>query len=125
MIIGPHHRRPVRHLFGASVLISAVETVVLPRNGYTRIARCVFAVANRILVHKWRNKDRRTNLRALYAPVALVSLPLVWMLSVTFGFSFIFWGIKSGKPQRVLQDQRVVPVHVGIRRARAEAAGSG
>ncbi len=79
-----------------SVLISALETVVLPRNGFTKIARCVFAVADRVLVHKWGDRDRRANLRALYAPIALVSLPLVWMLSVTFGFSFIFWGIKSG-----------------------------
>jgi hypothetical protein len=78
-----------------SVLISALETVVLPRKGFTHIARFVFAVADRILVHRWGNQEREDNLRALYAPVALVSLPLVWMLSVTFGFSFIFWGISS------------------------------
>jgi hypothetical protein len=82
-----------------SVLISALETVVLPRDGFTSITRCVFAVADRILVHKWRSQERRANLRALYAPIALVSLPLVWMLSVTIGFSFIFWGIKSGTAQ--------------------------
>ena len=90
--------------FGAvlvfSVLISALETVVLPRDGYTRIARCVFAVADRILVHRWRNNDRQANLRALYAPVALVSLPLVWMLSVTLGFAFVFWAISHDSPQR-------------------------
>jgi hypothetical protein len=82
-----------------AVLVSALETVVLPREGFTRITRCVFAVADRILVHKWRNKDREANLRALYAPIALVSLPLVWMLTVTVGFSFVFWGIKSGSAQ--------------------------
>ncbi len=90
--------------FGAvlvmAILISALETVVLPRNGFTRIARFVFAVADRILVHRWKNEDRRANLRGLYAPVALVSLPLVWMLSVTFGFSFIFWAISQDTPQR-------------------------
>ena len=91
-------------LFGVvlvfAVLISALETVVLPRNGYTRIARFVFAVADRILVRRWRNHDRRANLRALYAPVALVSLPLVWMLSVTFGFSFVFWAVSHDTAQR-------------------------
>jgi len=96
--------RIVAALFGTSlvfaVLISALETVVLPRNGYTRIARLVFAVADRVLVHKWRNKDRAANLRALYAPVALVSLPLVWMLTVTFGFSFVFWAISHDTAQR-------------------------
>ena len=91
-------------LFGVAlvfaVLISALETVVLPRNGFTRITRCVFSLADRVLVHRWRNAALRTNLRGLYAPVALVSLPLVWMLSVTFGFSFIFWSISHDTPQR-------------------------
>jgi hypothetical protein len=91
-------------LFGVAlvfaVLISALETVVLPRDGFTRIARVVFAVADRILVHTWRNKDRQANLRALYAPVALVSLPLVWMLTVTLGFSFVFWAISHDTAQR-------------------------
>jgi len=82
-----------------TVLISALETVVLPRQGFTRIARVTFAVTDRILVHPWRNRARRDNLRALYAPIALVSLPLVWMLSVIVGFSFIFWGIDSGSVQ--------------------------
>ncbi len=83
-----------------AVLISALETVVLPRDGFTRIARLVFAVADRILVHNWRNKNRQSNLRALYAPVALVSLPLVWMLTVTLGFSFVFWAISHDTAQR-------------------------
>ncbi|MGH9080692.1 MAG: hypothetical protein ACRDYE_11580 [Acidimicrobiales bacterium] len=86
-----------------SVLVSALETVVLPRNGFTRIARMVFAVADRVLVHRWRNQQRRKDTRALYAPVALVSLPLVWMLSVTFGFTFIFWAISHDTTQRAFE----------------------
>ena len=80
----------------ACVLVSALETVVLPRNSFTRISRATFAVTNRILVHDGRNRERSTHLRGLYAPVALVSLPLVWMLSVIVGFSFIFWGTDAG-----------------------------
>jgi hypothetical protein len=76
-----------------ATLISALETVVLPRERFTHIARFVFAVVDRLLIRNWRNKDRAANLRALYAPVALVSLPLVWMIIVTAGFSFVFWGI--------------------------------
>jgi hypothetical protein len=86
-----------------SVLVSALETVVLPRSGFTRIARFVFAIADRVLVHRWRNQKRRENLRALYAPVALVSLPLVWMLSVTFGFAFIFWAISEDTAQQAFK----------------------
>ncbi|HUZ28048.1 MAG TPA: hypothetical protein VMU90_02345 [Solirubrobacteraceae bacterium] len=84
----------------ASVLVSALETVVLPRNSFTRISRATFAVANRILVHDGRNRERSTHLRGLYAPVALVTLPLVWMLTVITGFSFIFWGAGAGTWQK-------------------------
>ena len=78
------------------VLVSALETVVLPRNSFTRIARVTFAIVNRLLVHRGRNKDRWTHIRGLYAPVALVSLPLVWMISVIVGFTFIYWGVGVG-----------------------------
>ena len=83
-----------------AVLISALETVVLPRDGFTRIARVTFAVVNRILVRRWRSPTRSENLRGLYGPVALVSLPLVWMLSVIGSFTLIFWGMGAGTWQR-------------------------
>jgi hypothetical protein len=79
-----------------AVLISALETVVLPMRGFTRIARFVFAVAYWILVHHWRNRAREIELRGLYGPIALVTLPLVWMSLVTVGFSLIFWGFDAG-----------------------------
>ncbi len=99
MIIG----RTVSVVFGialiGAVLISALETVVLPRDGFTRITRFVFAVADRLLIHRWRSKERQANLRALYAPISLTSLPLVWMVSVAIGFTFIYWGIGTGSFQ--------------------------
>ena len=79
-----------------SVLISALETVVLPMRGFTRISRFVFAVAYWILVHRWRTRAREIELRGLYAPIALVTLPLIWMSLVTVGFSLIFWGFDTG-----------------------------
>jgi len=80
----------------ACVLVSALETVVLPRNSFTRISRATFAVTNRVLVHDGPNRARSTRRRGLYAPVALVSLPLVWMLAVIVGFGFVFWGVDTG-----------------------------
>ena len=83
-----------------AVLVSSLETVVLPRNSFTRITRVTFAVTNRLLVHRWHSQDRADNLRALYGPVALVCLPLVWMLTVIVGFTLIFWGIGAGTLER-------------------------
>ncbi len=84
----------------ASVLLSAIETVVLPRNSFTRITRATFAVTNRVLVHDGPNRQRSTHRRGLYAPVALVTLPLVWMLTVIIGFTIIFWGTGAGTWQK-------------------------
>jgi len=94
-------------LFGIIIvlatLISALETVVLPRERFAHIGRFVFAVVGRPLIRKWRNKEREANRRALYAPVALVSLPLVWMIVVTTGFSFINWGTGKESPLRAFE----------------------
>lgn len=86
----------------AAVLVSALESVVLPRDGFTRISRVTFATINRLLVHQ-RSSARAENLRSLFAPVALISLPLVWMLSVIVGFGFIFWGTGVGTWQHAFE----------------------
>ncbi|HLN15433.1 MAG TPA: hypothetical protein VK277_01655 [Acidimicrobiales bacterium] len=87
-------------LFGlavvGSVLVSALETVVLPRQGFTRIARLVFGLVHRVIVVRHGPARRQDRRRSLFAPIALVSLPLAWMLIVTIGFAFIFWGFNIG-----------------------------
>ncbi len=79
-----------------AILGSALKTVVLPQEGFPRLAQAVFAVVHRLLVHRWRSKERAKALRGLYAPVALVSLPLVWMVLMVIAFTFVFWGTGGG-----------------------------
>ena len=83
-----------------AILGSALKTVVLPQEGFPRLAQAVFAVVHRLLVHRSQIRERAVALRSLYAPVALVSLPLVWMLSMVLAFTFIFWGTSSLTWQR-------------------------
>ncbi|MGD0746383.1 MAG: hypothetical protein ABSB68_01055 [Acidimicrobiales bacterium] len=86
-------------LFGTllvlAILGSALKTVVLPQGGFPRLSQAVFALVYRLLVRRWRNGSLAKALRALYAPVALVSLPLVWMLLMVVSFTFVFWGTGS------------------------------
>ncbi len=90
--------------FGAAmalaILGSALKTVVLPQEGFPRLSQADFAVVHRLLVRQTRVRARANRLRALYAPVALVSLPLVWMLLMVVAFTFIFWGTGSLNWQR-------------------------
>jgi len=79
-----------------AVLVSALETVVLPRSSFTRLTRVTFAVIDRLMVHRWRSQSWADNLRGLYGPVALISLPLVWMFAVILGFTLLFYGMDAG-----------------------------
>jgi hypothetical protein len=94
-------------IFGAilalAILGSALKTVVLPQEGFPRLAQALFAVVHRLLVHRSRTRERAIALRSLYAPVALVSLPLVWMLLMVIAFTFIFWGTGSLTWQRAFE----------------------
>jgi hypothetical protein len=91
-------------IFGTALVLailgSALKTVVLPQEGFPRLAQAVFAFVHRLLVHRSRSRERAIALRALYAPVALVSLPLVWMLLMVVAFTFIYWGTGSLTWQR-------------------------
>ncbi|HWD56508.1 MAG TPA: hypothetical protein VG346_15395 [Acidimicrobiales bacterium] len=94
-------------VFGAVVVLailgSALKTVVLPQEGMPHLSQGVFALVYRLLVHRSPTRARWIRLRALYAPVALVSLPLVWMLLMVLAFSFIFWGTGSLTVQRAFE----------------------
>jgi hypothetical protein len=83
-----------------AVLGSALKTVVLPRQGFPRLSQFVFALVHRLMVHQAlthpRRDDRLANsLRGLYAPVALVSLPLAWMILTMLAFTGVYWGTRD------------------------------
>src|SRR5580700_6357704 len=82
-------------LVGLAVLGSALKTVVLPRQGFPRLSQFVFALVHRLLVHPRRNDRLAQSLRGLYAPVALVSLPLAWMILMMLAFTGIYWGTRD------------------------------
>jgi hypothetical protein len=86
-----------------AILGSALKTVVLPQEGMPHLSQGVFAGVYRLLVHRSPTRARWIRLRALYAPVALVSLPLVWMILMVIAFSFVFWGTGSLTVQRAFE----------------------
>lgn len=87
-------------------LLSAVRTVVVPRAESVWITRVVFGGLLRVAVRvsrlgsgfQWTDR-----VMSLYAPIALLSLPLVWLTSVYFGFALLFWAAGEGDPMRVLE----------------------
>ena len=83
-------------LLVATVLLSALRTVVLPQGGLTGITRFVFAVANRVFTGANSRRVIPRRIGDLYTPAALVSLPFAWSMLIAFGFALVFWGLDVG-----------------------------
>jgi hypothetical protein len=75
------------------VLDSALRTFVLPRGEAPTMTRVVFIgvrwVFNRI-ASMFRTYDGRDRVMALYAPIGLFVLPLVWLVVLIFAFTAMF-----------------------------------
>ena len=79
--------------------LSAVKTVVLPRASSQRVTRAWFLLVRRVfemIAHPRRSFAERDRILALYAPVALVLLPALWVSLVVVSFMGIHWGLDGG-----------------------------
>ena len=75
---------------------SAIRTVVLPRAAVSTLTRAHFRWLRMVfdaLARPSHDFDRRDRVMAMYAPVALVLLPFMWVLMIVVAFTFIFWGV--------------------------------
>jgi hypothetical protein len=80
-----------------ATLLSAVMTVVVPRGVPVRLTRWVFAFFRRVFGLRARfidSYEERDRVMALYAPVCLISLPIVWLAITLVGYSGVFWGLE-------------------------------
>jgi hypothetical protein len=82
-------------LLALATLGSALKTVVLPQEGFPRLSQAAFAVVHRLMVRQGPRGQRTAAQRGLYAPVALVTLPLIWMILIALSFMCIFWSTGS------------------------------
>lgn len=80
----------------AGTLFSAIGTVIVPRAVSARLSRIVFLTMRRVfnLAMRWSDSyENRDRLMALYAPVTLLILAVVWLVLVMLGFTAMFWAI--------------------------------
>jgi hypothetical protein len=77
-------------------IYSAIQTFVLPRSvnvWLTRIVfRCIFQLF-RIRLSKAETYEQRDQIMALFAPIALLMLPIVWVFLTMMGYMLMFWGV--------------------------------
>ncbi|MFL5734124.1 MAG: hypothetical protein ACJ78Q_13105 [Chloroflexia bacterium] len=77
-------------------LLSAVRTFVLPRSardalsfGLFRFTRFLFGLVTK-RANSYAGRDR---VMALYAPISLLLLPVIWLVLVMLGYTCMYWAI--------------------------------
>lgn len=74
-------------------LTSVIRTFVLPRAITDRLTTAIFQMVRYIFDIPLRfaqSYERKDRILALYAPVALLTLPPVWLTFITIGFTFLY-----------------------------------
>ncbi len=79
-----------------STFMSAIKLVVVPKGTSQKITRTVFTVVRGGMklyarpTLPWAKRDQRL---ALYAPLALVLMPIVWVTLIIVGFAGVHWAL--------------------------------
>ena len=82
-----------------SAVLAAVRSFVLPRNESVLVNDLLFKFMRYLfdavawLGNTYAVRDR---VMALYAPITLVALPVVWLAMVSWGFTCMFWALGEG-----------------------------
>ncbi|MBK8026215.1 MAG: hypothetical protein IPK19_33715 [Chloroflexi bacterium] len=90
--------RVVVFLIGAAIVISvvaaAIRTFILPRSASHPLTNTVFRavyVMFRTRAVRAKTYEERDSQMALFAPMALLTLPVVWVLMIIAGYTLMFW----------------------------------
>ncbi|MCB2378766.1 hypothetical protein LGH70_14280 [Hymenobacter sp. BT635] len=82
-----------------TVVLSAIRSFVLPRNESVLINNWVFMTVRyffSFLAARYQTYAKRDRIMALFAPVALVMLPIIWLLLLSFAYAGIYWALGEG-----------------------------
>lgn len=77
-------------------VVSAAQTLAVPRGTPVLITRWVFVGMGAVftgLAARKRDYRRRDRIMAHYAPISLLTLPLVWLILVLVGYLAMFWAV--------------------------------
>lgn len=80
-------------------LSSAVRSLVIPRPERVWITQTTFRIARRAahwLAARIDSAHGQTRVLGTFAPVVLISLPVIWSLVLIMSFAGIYWGLSGG-----------------------------
>ncbi|NWF70099.1 MAG: hypothetical protein HXY40_13520 [Chloroflexi bacterium] len=74
-------------------VLSAIRTFVLPRSANTWLTRQVFGAFSQVFLLRAKKKAsyaERDQIMAMFAPTALLALPVVWMICIDVGYTLLY-----------------------------------
>ncbi len=77
-------------------LQAAIRAFVLPRSERVWLQRAVFQSVFTLILLRLRKAssyEERDRISAIYAPIALLTMPFVCLSLIVIGYTFIFWGV--------------------------------
>jgi hypothetical protein len=77
-------------------VMSALRTTVLPRSAQVALSRWVYRTMRRLFMipaGPSRPFAKRDRVLALYGPMTLLTLPIVWLTLIGIGYSVMFWAL--------------------------------
>jgi hypothetical protein len=75
------------------VIDAAVRTLVLPRGSVVSLSRVIWLTSRRVfelIAGRYKTYESRDRVLALYAPVTLLLLPVIWLTLILAGFTMMF-----------------------------------
>ncbi len=79
-----------------AVIMAALKTFALPRSASVWLSRATFRSIRRVFnlrLKRARSYEERDQVMALYAPISLFVLPIIWLAVVIFGYTLMFWAL--------------------------------
>lgn len=77
--------------------LSAVRSFVLPRSDNAGLTSAAFRIFGKIFYLRVRNGNyqQRDRIMAFFAPITLLSMPLIWLMLIMTGYTLMFWVISD------------------------------
>ncbi len=101
----------------AGALLSALRAFVAPRAIPDRLTTAVFAAMRHafdLSLRGRRSEAARERLLVFYAPVSLLTLPVVWLSFLLAGYMALFWGLGAPTWRAAFTMSRLSLLYLGI-----------
>src|SRR5579871_4309442 len=98
-----------------TAVVSAVRTFVVPRGTPSRLTRIVFVVMRYVfgLASHWARPAGREQAMAYFAPVTLLTLPIIWLAIMLLGYTAVFWALGASTWSNAFTISRLSLLYLG------------